>query len=132
MNQNQATQKLVVRENKDFLNCHRYRRVVGCGKLYIFVTYDDTGPFEIFAMLGKSGQCGLAQVEAITRMATIALRAGIEPIQIVKQLRGIQCPSPYMLKTPQQILSCGDAIASALREEIETFWTPQESGGTVD
>ena len=46
------------------------------------------------------------------------MRAGVEPQTLVKQLKGIRCPSPG-LNEGKQILSCSDAIASALEEEID-------------
>jgi len=85
----------------------------GCGKLYVTINADERGPFEIFASLGKAGGCAAAQTEATARLASQALRAGIDPDIIVKQLKGIRCHMPYGWGD-QEILSCADAIGKAL------------------
>ncbi len=89
----------------------------GCGGLYITVAYDDKGIFEVFSTLGKSGACASAQLEAICRLISTALRSGVDVAQIVKQLRGIRCPS-IAWEGGKSILSCADAIASVLEKHI--------------
>ncbi|GIS64841.1 MAG: hypothetical protein CM1200mP3_10890 [Chloroflexota bacterium] len=42
-----------------------------------------------FATLGKSGSTDQAYLEAIARLASLGLRSGIEPGQIIDQLKGI-------------------------------------------
>ncbi len=91
----------------------------GCGGLYITVAYDDKGIFEVFSTLGKSGACASAQLEAICRLISTALRSGVDVAQIVKQLRGIRCPS-IAWEGGKSILSCADAIASVLEKHIKT------------
>ena len=89
----------------------------GCGSLYITVAYDDQGIFEVFSTLGKSGACAAAQLEAICRLISLALRSGVDVAQVVKQLRGIRCPS-IAWEGGKSILSCADAIASVLEKHI--------------
>jgi ribonucleoside-diphosphate reductase alpha chain len=89
----------------------------GCGSLYITVAYDDKGIFEVFATLGKSGGCASAQLEATCRLITLALRSGVDVASVVKQLRGIRCPS-IAWEDGKSILSCADAIASVLEKHI--------------
>ena len=95
-----------------------YKIATGCGNMYIIVNKDDVGLLEVFATLGKTGQCGSAQVEGICRVVSIALRANVDPASIAKQLKGIRCPSPG-LHNGEQVLSCSDAIAVALGKEIK-------------
>jgi ribonucleoside-diphosphate reductase alpha chain len=97
----------------------------GCGSLYITVAYDEQGIFEVFATLGKSGGCAVAQLEAICRLITLALRSGVEVSQVVKQLRGIRCPS-IAWEGGKSILSCADAIASILEKHINNNETKPE------
>jgi len=89
----------------------------GCGSLYITVAYDDQGICEVFSTLGKSGACAAAQLEAICRLISLALRSGVDVAQVVKQLRGIRCPS-VSWEGGKSILSCADAIASVLEKHI--------------
>jgi ribonucleoside-diphosphate reductase alpha chain len=90
----------------------------GCGSLYITVAYDDQGIFEVFSTLGKSGACAIAQLEAICRLITLALRSGVDVSQVVKQLRGIRCPS-ISWEGGKAVLSCADAIASVLEKHVD-------------
>ena len=59
---------------------------IGCGNLYITVNYDDKGICEVFTNTGKAGGCP-SQSEATARLASIALRSGIDVKSIVDQLK---------------------------------------------
>ncbi len=90
----------------------------GCGNLYITINYDNKGPFELFARLGKTGGCAASQTEAISRLISLALRSNIDVNAIVKQLSGIRCPSPVW-QNGIQILSCPDAISKTIKNFLE-------------
>lgn len=90
----------------------------GCGNLYITINKDENKkPFEVFTNIGKAGGCAASQAEAIGRLISLALRSGIEPQEIVKQLKGISCHSPVWTNNGK-ITSCSDAIAKAIESEI--------------
>ncbi|MFW6118128.1 MAG: vitamin B12-dependent ribonucleotide reductase [Chloroflexota bacterium] len=95
----------------------------GCGYIYVTVNFDSRGISEVFSTLGKAGGCAAAQLEAISRLTSLALRSGIDVDSVVKHLRGIRCPA-IAWEQGHAILSCADAIASVLekyiREETET------------
>jgi len=94
----------------------------GCGALYVTINRDRFGPFEMFANLGKSGGCAAAQIEALARLASLSMRSGIDPYQIVKQMKGIRCPNPKIGPvgmTEEQVLSCPDGMARALERYLE-------------
>ncbi len=93
------------------------RVTTGCGYIYVTVNSDDQGIFEVFSNLGKSGGCASAQLEAISRLISLALRAGLDVTLVVRQLRGIRCPS-IAWEEGKSILSCADAIASVLEKHI--------------
>jgi ribonucleoside-diphosphate reductase alpha chain len=87
----------------------------GCGYIYVTVNFDGRGISEVFSTLGKAGGCAAAQLEAISRLTSLALRSGIDMDSIVKQLRGIRCPS-IAWEHGHATLSCSDAIASVLEK----------------
>jgi ribonucleoside-diphosphate reductase alpha chain len=90
----------------------------GCGYIYVTVNFDNRGISEVFSTLGKAGGCAAAQLEAISRLTSVALRSGIDVDSIVKHLRGIRCPS-IAWEQGHAILSCADAIASVLEKYIK-------------
>ncbi len=97
----------------------------GCGKLYVTINRDEYGIIEVFAQMGKAGGCSNSQIEAIGRLISTAIRAGVNVEYVIKQLRGIRCPSP-MWHNNRLITSCSDAIAIALQRNLQT------STNTVD
>ncbi len=100
---------------------------MSCGTLFVTVNRDDQGLCEVFANLGKAGGCS-AQSEATCRAASVALRSGVDPKQIVEQLRGIRCLSTARAKVNghmTDVLSCPDAIAKAIEEAMGDVARPE-------
>ncbi len=85
----------------------------GHGNVYITITRDEHGnAFEVFTNLGKAGSDDAAYLEAVSRLASLALRSGIDPAQVIEQLKGITCHPTW--DEGHQVLSAPDAVAIAL------------------
>ena len=96
------------------------RVTTGCGYIYVTVNSDENGICEVFSHLGKTGGCASAQLEATCRLISLALRSGVDVASVVRQLRGIRCPS-IAWEEGKSILSCADAIASVLEKHTTGY-----------
>ena len=103
----------------------------GCGNMYVTVSSDDKGICEVFVTLGKAGGCASAQLEATTRLISLSLRSGVDPAEIVKQLRGIRCPS-IAWEEGKSVLSCADAIATILDAHIKGPEEEKSGNGSAE
>ncbi|GAI10356.1 unnamed protein product, partial [marine sediment metagenome] len=101
--------KLIPRKRPKVTRGITERVSTGCGYIYVTVNFDEHGIAEVFATLGKAGGCAAAQLEAISRLISIALRSGVDLDSIVRHLHGIRCPS-IAWEHGHAIISCADAI----------------------
>ena len=93
------------------------------GTLYVTITEDDKSqPFEVFMTLGKAGGALMADVEALGRLISLALRSGIPIKEIYRQLRGISSDRVIGLG-PNKILSVPDAVGIAIER-----WMQEKQG----
>ncbi len=96
----------------------------GHGNMYVTVNLDDAGrPFEVFGTTGKAGGCDAALMEAVSRLVSLALRAGIDSGEVTRQLRGITCCPAWDDGT--LVRSGPDAVAIVLDKLTEGL-----AGGT--
>jgi len=95
----------------------------GCGKLYVTINEDDYGPCEVFASMGKAGGCAATQIDAQARLISMALRSNVDPHSVVKQLKGLRCPSPSLLPQREgRVLSCSDALSRVLEHYLKEIY----------
>jgi ribonucleoside-diphosphate reductase alpha chain len=89
------------------------------GTLYVTITEDDRGqPFEVFMSLGKAGGALMADVEALGRLISLALRSGIPIKEIYRQVRGISSDRTIGLG-PNKVLSVPDAVGIAIERYMQ-------------
>ena len=106
----------------------------GHGNMYVNITFDNDGsPFEVFTTLGKAGGCDSANLEAVSRLVSLALRSGIDPDAITHHLQGITCCPAWDGGT--LIRSAPDAMAHALSNHLHASHTaipgPSEEQSTA-
>ncbi|MBI5728368.1 MAG: hypothetical protein HY984_01285, partial [Candidatus Magasanikbacteria bacterium] len=110
---------LTPRPRPDVTHGSTYKTKTGYGNLYVTINDDAEGkPFEVFATIGKTGGVFAAKSEAICRLVSIALRSGLDPVELVKELKGIRGPMPVWGKNGM-VLSIPDAIAQVMEEHVK-------------
>lgn len=96
----------------------RKYRIGGCGKLFVTVNSDDDGICEVFINTGEEGCSPFS--EALGRMISVALRAGMDPEEVIEQVRGIKCVG-CIVDPETKVLSCPDAIAKAIEKHLQGY-----------
>src|SRR5438034_1136137 len=112
-------QRRAKRSRPDLLKGSTRRIETPLGTMYVTITEDDRGqPFEVFISLGKAGGALMADVEAIGRLISLALRSSIPLKEIYRQLRGISSDRAVGLG-PHKVLSVPDAIGIAFEKWMQ-------------
>jgi ribonucleoside-diphosphate reductase alpha chain len=112
-------QRRAKRSRPELLRGTTRRLETPLGTLYVTVTEDDRGqPFEVFMSLGKAGGALMADVEAIGRLISLALRSGVPIKEIHRQLRMISSDRVVGLG-PHKVLSVPDAIGIAIERWMQ-------------
>ncbi|MDP3245202.1 MAG: adenosylcobalamin-dependent ribonucleoside-diphosphate reductase [bacterium] len=106
------------RPRPEVLRGTTYKMKTAYGNLYITVNEDEHGPFEVFSQMGKAGGFFAANLEAICRLVSLALRSGVHIDSVIRQLKGIRDPQPIWHKG-EMILSLPDAIGQILEKHMK-------------
>lgn len=120
---NYNTVKPISRKKIGTTSGKTYCKKCACGTLYITVNCDDDGNVvEAFVHTSKGGICQ-ANINALTRMASLNMRSGVEIEEIVDQLKGITCPACAKLMAKGESLSgisCPDILGKTIKEFYDT------------
>lgn len=112
-------QRRAVRGRPDVVAGRTYKMASPLGSMFVTINELPPGkPFEVFVTLGKAGSAAMADVEAIGRLISLALRSGISIDAIHKQLRGISTERAVGFG-PNKVLSVPDAIAQAIERWVK-------------
>ena len=90
----------------------------GEGRIYVTINEDEFGMCEVFSTIGKAGGNAAAQSEAISRLISLALRSGVNPQEVINELKGISGPNPVW-ENGELILSTPDAIGKAIERYVQ-------------
>ena len=90
----------------------------GEGRIYVTINEDEFGICEVFSTIGKAGGNAAAQSEAVSRLISLALRSGVDPQEVVSELKGISGPNPVW-ENGELILSTPDAIGKAIERYVQ-------------
>lgn len=112
-----AKQKLIPRERPVSLPSITDKIKTGLGNLYVTITFLDNKPFEVFTSIGKSGYSTMADAEAIGRLISLALRSGVDPKEVILQLKGIGGSEPIFTEGGL-VQSIPDAVAKVLERHL--------------
>lgn len=105
----------------DDLVGYKRKIVNGCGDFSEQIFFDDfTGePLENFIAMGDGGGCA-RNLEAISRLISLALRSGIPVSEVIKQLKKVHsCPAYRARKIQKGDTSVGTSCPSAIGYAIE-------------
>jgi ribonucleoside-diphosphate reductase alpha chain len=110
-------EKRLPQERPDTLTSITDKIKTGFGNLYVTISFFNQKPFEVFASIGKSGYTTMADAEAIGRLISLALRSGVDPKEVVSQLKGIGGAEPIFTEGGL-VQSIPDAISKILERHF--------------
>ncbi len=114
---NLSTEQLHPKERPNSIPSVTDKIKTGFGNLYVTISYFNQKPFEVFTSIGKSGYSTMADAEALGRLISLALRSGVEPKDVIGQLKGIGGSEPVFTEGGL-VQSIPDAIAKVMERHI--------------
>ena len=122
---------LVPRERPDAVIGITEKVKTGHGTMYVTVNFDENEePFEIFTAIGKAGGSEPAHLEGLSRMASLCLRARVDPDSVIHHLRGITSEPVWDKGT--LIRSAEDGIAHVLMWHRNGINNPGKNGASAE
>lgn len=89
---------------------------VGCGTIYVSLSYNKDGLKRVAFNLGKQGTCPKVLCDVITGLINDMLKIGWQLDSIIRSLNNHHCAKPTRHKKGGITYSCADGIAQALKE----------------
>lgn len=127
---NLPTQKLHPKERPNSVPSVTDKIKTGFGNLYVTISYFNQKPFEVFTSIGKSGYSTMADAEALGRLISLALRSGVDPKDVISQLKGIGGSEPIFTEGGL-VQSIPDAIAKVMERHLGKTKTKAKDFFTV-
>ena len=122
---------LVPRERPDAVIGITEKVRTGHGTMYVTVNFDENEePFEIFTAIGKAGGSEPAHLEGLSRMASLCLRANVDPDSVIHHLSGITSEPVWDKGT--LIRSAEDGIAHVLTWHRNGINNPGKNGASAE
>jgi len=103
---------------KKHLQSHTFHTETEFGHLYVIISEDNDNPYELFAIIGKSGDEIAAITEAIGRLVSLCFKSSIDIVEVYKQLHGIVGKSKWT--SEGNVLSIPDGVARCIRYYMES------------
>lgn len=122
--QNQLTRGTILSVSDDLIGAKR-KLNTGCGSLHFEVYFDEvTGePLETFVNVGSSGGCE-KNLQFISRLISLALRAGVSIEDIIDQCKSIKpCPAYVSRTNKKHDTSKGSSCPSAIGYALEDLYS---------
>ena len=118
--------KLHIQQRSQFMSGLTTKSNSPWGSLYVTMNFDNEArPFEVFLTSGKSGSENKAITEALSRIISLALRAGVSLTDVIKTIRGISGSEVWVYENASgaevYVKSIPDAISRML-EDLETHY----------
>jgi len=88
--------------------------ITPCGNFYLTINYNNKEIVEIFARIGKGGNCGYVMLNALSRVCSLALREGVKIEKIIETLKGLRCSGA----DNKDFHCCPHSIGMVLEEHI--------------
>ena len=102
-------------------------RTTECGTLYVTVNSWDGKVQEIFFDLGKAGGCSRSWSQAVGKLVSLALQAGLPVETIIEALKDNRCDKiTWGGDKGHAVLSCADGVAKCIQKALGTEITVEE------
>lgn len=112
-----SSKKANIKSRPDMLKGQTRKIKTPSGVLWCTMNFFNGLPFEAFVQIGKGGSDLAAITEAISRLISLSLRAGVDSREVIKQLEGIG-GNGHVGFGASKVTSVPDGIAKVMKEML--------------